>query len=73
MGAKARCPVCEQIFDLEEGAQIGDIVTCPDCYTELLIKRLDPADLEEIDSPWDDYDDQLHEDQDRKPNKGEWS
>jgi DNA-directed RNA polymerase subunit RPC12/RpoP len=37
------CPECEENFDLDEDAQIGDVIECPRCKTRLELLSLHPA------------------------------
>ncbi len=41
----ANCPECDAAISLPEGTVEGEIVTCPDCATELEVASLDPLTL----------------------------
>lgn len=41
----ATCPECEAVVSLESGAELGEILVCPDCGVELEITSLDPVTL----------------------------
>ena len=41
--AMGTCPECEENFDLEEGAEVGDMIECPRCKTRLELLSLHPA------------------------------
>ena len=72
MARKARCPVCKESFELETDLEVGDTLNCPGCSAELKLTKLDPAEVEEEISSWDNYGDEDEEDFDEKKEKGEW-
>ncbi|RLE67886.1 MAG: hypothetical protein DRJ43_06565 [Thermoprotei archaeon] len=37
--AKAKCPVCGSIVDLGKEPEVGEVVECPDCGSELIIRK----------------------------------
>ena len=37
------CPECEENFDLDDGAEIGQIVECPRCKVRLEILNVHPV------------------------------
>ncbi len=41
----ALCPECEGTVALEGNAQLGEIVVCPDCGTELELTAVQPVTL----------------------------
>ena len=45
----ARCPVCEERFEIEPDLEVGDITSCPGCYADLKILNLHPVDVQEAD------------------------
>ena len=40
------CPECEAEIKLEAGAEVGEIIVCPDCGVDLEITALEPAALQ---------------------------
>ena len=48
MNKKAKCPVCAEEFDLDEDLDVGDTTSCPACYADLKITRMQPICLEEF-------------------------
>ncbi|MCM8823675.1 MAG: lysine biosynthesis protein LysW [Candidatus Omnitrophica bacterium] len=64
------CPVCGEKFELESYADIGEIITCTNCFEELRIVRLNPIELEEVTDYYDDNDDS--EDYLEDEEKEEW-
>lgn len=58
MAKKTRCPACKESFELEAGLEVGNIIDCPSCSAELKVFQLDPVELEEEASNWDDYADE---------------
>jgi alpha-aminoadipate carrier protein LysW len=40
------CPECEAEMSLESGAEVGEIIVCPDCGVDLEITSLKPAKVE---------------------------
>jgi lysine biosynthesis protein LysW len=43
-----KCPVCEEVLELEDNFQKGDIIYCPDCEEEMKLVRLDPPKLKRV-------------------------
>ena len=41
----ANCPECDATITLADGVVEGEIVTCPDCATELEVSGTDPVQL----------------------------
>jgi len=37
------CPDCEENFDIDEGAEIGDLVECPRCHCRLELMNVFPV------------------------------
>jgi len=79
MADRVRCPVCEERFDLDTDLEAEDITYCPACSAELKVLKLHPAEVEEVDNSWDDYQD--HDEEgfengagyDKKSKGGDWS
>lgn len=40
------CPDCEETFELEDGAEVGDVIPCPACKARLEILDLHPVILD---------------------------
>jgi hypothetical protein len=59
---KAKCPVCAEEFDLDEDLDIGDTTSCPACYADLKITRIQPVCLQEVDLAKDETDEEDAED-----------
>lgn len=55
MGRKAKCPVCEERFELDPDLEMCDTTDCPGCCGELKILQLDPPQLEEVAISQDEY------------------
>jgi lysine biosynthesis protein LysW len=47
----ARCPDCDYEIDLGATPELGQAVTCPECWAYLIIVSLEPPQLS-----WDSYD-----------------
>jgi len=45
---KGKCPMCGEQFDLEYGLEENDYTSCPECYSELKLVRLEPPVLEAV-------------------------
>lgn len=65
----AKCPVCDDSFEVVSDLYVGAIVQCPGCYTELKILRLSPVEVEEVSSSgnFDYYEDEDEQDEDQEP------
>lgn len=45
----AKCPECGGLLDLEEGeVEEGEIISCPDCGTELEVVNRQPLELDAL-------------------------
>jgi len=66
----ARCPICEERFELEPDLEVGDVTACPGCYADLKILNLHPIEVAEAgntaagDDDADNEDDEGAEDED---------
>jgi alpha-aminoadipate carrier protein LysW len=40
------CPECEAQITLAAGAEVGEIIVCPDCGVDLEVTALDPAEVQ---------------------------
>jgi len=58
---KVKCPVCQEVFELESDLEIGDFTDCPSCASELQIMSLDPLRVEEAAESGEDYFDEEDE------------
>ncbi|MEM2895958.1 MAG: sulfonate ABC transporter [Candidatus Bathyarchaeia archaeon] len=43
---KSKCPVCLVEFDLPDDVLLGEIVTCPECGSELEVKEAKGSEVE---------------------------
>lgn len=34
-----KCPICENVIELEEKTPIGQRVTCPNCFAQLALRK----------------------------------
>jgi alpha-aminoadipate carrier protein LysW len=59
---RARCPECEAWVTISDKANLGDLVTCRECETQLEIVGFDPVELDYAD--WGDEDDYDDDDED---------
>ncbi len=59
---QARCPVCEEQFEIEPDLEVGDITSCPGCYADLKIVNLHPVEVAENRDAGDEADDSPGED-----------
>jgi uncharacterized paraquat-inducible protein A len=60
----ARCPVCEERFEIEPDLEVGDVTACPGCYADLKVLNLHPIEVAEasnIGADNDDADDEADE------------
>ncbi|MBU0693850.1 MAG: hypothetical protein KKC11_04200 [Candidatus Omnitrophica bacterium] len=64
-GKKVKCPVCEVIFEVETDMEVGDTISCSDCYAELKIVKLNPLQVEEAVSDFSDDDDEKEDSEDK--------
>ena len=50
-----QCPECSAELDLAAGTEVGEILVCPDCGTELEVMSVDPFELDlapEVEEDW---------------------
>jgi len=74
MSRKVKCPVCKEVFELEDDLERGDSVSCASCYEDLKITGLNPPKVEEA-MDYSDYTEDIEEDRGEYENKGrreEW-
>ncbi len=64
MAKKTKCPVCKESIELEVDLGVGDSLNCSGCFAELKLTKLDPVEVEEEISIWDDYKDDNEEEED---------
>jgi len=55
MKIASECPVCAAEVELPEDAVQGELISCPDCGTELEIISLDPPKLDEAPQEEEDW------------------
>lgn len=48
MNKKAKCPVCAEEFELDPDLDMGDTTSCPGCFADLKIIRMQPVCLQEV-------------------------
>lgn len=66
MTTSAKCPECNSTIRFDEPPGLGELITCPECETELEVVRKNPLKLdwayeeeyEEDDFEYDDLDDE---------------
>lgn len=54
----AECPECETNIRIHKPLQLGQRLICPECDERLVVRRLDPL---ELDWAFDDYNDDNEE------------
>ena len=55
MSKNANCPVCDANIELEENVELNELISCPDCGSELEVVKLDPPELEEAPQEEEDW------------------
>jgi len=55
MNNKAECPICSAEILLADDAVEGELITCPECGTELEIISLDPPEVAEAPQEEEDW------------------
>ena len=55
----AACPDCGERFRLDPSPELGEMVTCPNCWAYLKVTRLEPIELQwdvfdEVDEEWEE-------------------
>ena len=72
----ATCPECDSDIDVDEyDVDKGDLISCPECGTNLEVVNLAPLEFEaapEDDDEDDDDDDDGDEDEDEEGNGEDW-
>ena len=53
--ADAECPECASSISLAPNAEVGEILTCPDCGTRLEVRGVEPAKLEKAPGVEEDW------------------
>ena len=51
----AACPVCEADVSLEDDVVKGELLSCPECDSELEVVSLDPLELDEAPEEEEDW------------------
>ena len=54
MKTSAECPVCGSIIELSSDTVVSELLTCPDCGTELEVASINPIKL--IEAPHEEED-----------------
>ena len=49
------CPVCDAQIQLGADTVLGELLTCPECGSELEVVNLDPLELEEAPQEEEDW------------------
>ena len=52
---KTECPVCAAEIIMAEGSEVGELLTCPECGSELEVIDTDPARLAEAPMEEEDW------------------
>lgn len=52
---KESCPECGAEISIETGAQKGEVVTCPECTTDLEIVSLNPLKIKKAPEAQEDW------------------
>lgn len=55
MSASAICPICEAAVTVPGDAMLNELLSCPDCGTDLEIISLNPVTLEEAPEVEEDW------------------
>ena len=53
--ASAECPECASSIELAANAEVGEILSCPDCGTRLEVRSTSPARLEKAPGVEEDW------------------
>ena len=62
---KAKCPVCGEGLEIEQGLEVGEIIYCSGCDSDLRIISLNPTKVKEVDDGTSkEYSDDEEEDDD---------
>lgn len=55
MSKEAICPVCDASIELDDNVELNELISCPDCGTELEVVSLDPPQVEEAPQEEEDW------------------
>ena len=55
MQRSATCPVCDAVIELADDTVLGELLTCPECGSELEVINLDPLELDEAPQEEEDW------------------
>ena len=55
MQYSANCPICDAVIELAEDTVLGELLTCPECGSELEVINLDPFELDEAPQEEEDW------------------
>jgi alpha-aminoadipate carrier protein LysW len=55
MKKTAECPVCGVEIDFTEGTVVGELISCPDCGSELEVLSTDPFQIAEAPQEEEDW------------------
>ena len=55
MQKSATCPICDAVVELEKDTVLGELLTCPECGSELEVINLDPFELDEAPQEEEDW------------------
>ena len=68
----ATCPECDTEIEVDEfDVDKGDLISCPDCGSNLEVSSTSPLELEPADDEDDDFDDADDEPDDEEDSTGE--
>jgi len=55
MSNVATCPVCDASIELDDNVELNELISCPDCGSELEVVSLDPLQVEEAPQEEEDW------------------
>jgi len=55
MSNVATCPVCDASIELDDNVELNELISCPDCGSELEVVSLDPPQVEEAPQEEEDW------------------
>jgi alpha-aminoadipate carrier protein LysW len=68
----ATCPECDAELDVDEfEVEKGDVISCPDCGSNLEVTSVAPLEIEVVTEDDEDEDDEFEEDEDEVDEDGD--